>query len=288
MPALPKFSDQEARSARRLVRQKYSRPDTYSITPDDAQILLASTKGNRIINEARVDLFAEQMAKGTFYLNGESMIIDTDYALRDGHHRLSAAIKSGATFQAVIIPGIPATTHDGLDVQLTMDEGQARTNGQAFDMNTVPNSSIAATVTKAIMSNGEDGFRPSSRRISSPDLFRFYRSETEVVQSVVSSTRKLTRAVKGMPTAATATFVYQASIRDYDVCAEFIRLFSDTATGGVINDGKNKLWGIAKEAAGTREETYRLLRFTYDAWRRGLRKVNTSTSKPLPAWNYEK
>lgn len=286
MSALPKFSDAEVRAARRMVRNKYKRPDRYTVTPEDAQILIASSKGNRIINDNRLALLTTHVEKGTFYYNGESAIIDDDSSLRDGHHRLLACIKGGKPIDLLLVPSVPAVTHDGVDVQLTMDDGANRTNTQAFSMTGVPNASLAATAVKAIMTNGTDGYKTSSPKISSPDLISYYGVYSDEIQSVVRLAKRLIAAVK-IPSPPVAVFLFQARANTSDDLVDlFVREFSDTSTGGAIGDGRIQLMRLTGGGeSGTRDPAYRLLRFTFDAWQRGLKKVKTSTDKPLPKWN---
>jgi hypothetical protein len=285
MSALPSFTDEEVRSARRTIRQRYRKPGIYTVGPDEATTLLASSKGNRGINDNRVAQYAEQMKKGAFALNGEAAIIDTDYALRDGHHRLIAITKSGVEIQMAVVPGIPSKTANGLDIQHTMDDGQNRTTTQVFGIENVPNRGVASTVVKAILNNGDDGFKSSSPRISSSDMLTFYYENESYVQELTRYTMRM-RNMARVPTASIGAFLHQASVHvPRDTVSEFVDDFTDGAAGMAIGAGRTRLIRLEGGGeAGIRDEAYRLLRFTFDAWRRGLRKVETSTEKPLPEW----
>ena len=67
---------------------------TVRIYPEDAERLYGKSKGNRTINRSRVTEYANLMASGKWELNGESIILDENGDVSDGHHRLLACIKA--------------------------------------------------------------------------------------------------------------------------------------------------------------------------------------------------
>ena len=76
------------------------------MTPDMARDILKKNINNRNIKRDRVNLYASDMEKGRWQLNGESIVIDTDGNLKDGQHRLMAVVKSQCTVPMVVVTGV--------------------------------------------------------------------------------------------------------------------------------------------------------------------------------------
>lgn len=78
-----------------------------NVTPDIAKDIIENhNSNNRSIKKSRVELYAQQMARGEWELNGESIVIDDNGDLKDGQHRLLAVIKSGKTIQMNFVTGV--------------------------------------------------------------------------------------------------------------------------------------------------------------------------------------
>lgn len=86
-----------------------------TITPDEARRLLAKNKGNRPISESHVALFAGEILKGRWALNGSSIVLNGD-RLIDGQHRLHAIIRANKPIQTVIVEGVSSDVFDTIDV----------------------------------------------------------------------------------------------------------------------------------------------------------------------------
>lgn len=88
------------------------------ITPEIARHLLGGMMRNRLVKDARVNVYAEAMRSGDFKsLNGECLVINRDGALEDGQHRLHALLKSGLPYMDfLVVRGV--------------EPGSGQTNGQ--------------------------------------------------------------------------------------------------------------------------------------------------------------
>lgn len=87
------------------------------VTPSVAEKWLAATTfRNRNLSSTVVNRYANDMAKGEWLLNGESIVIDDNGNVIDGQHRLHAVIKSGASVHAVVVRGIDAATFHTIDI----------------------------------------------------------------------------------------------------------------------------------------------------------------------------
>lgn len=87
---------------------KYDKPITKEviITPEMAQELLDSSLGNRTISEHTVNSYARDLANNTYHFNGETLTVDSNGNLRNGHHRCKAVIKAGIPMRTNVSFGI--------------------------------------------------------------------------------------------------------------------------------------------------------------------------------------
>ncbi|MFA4972409.1 MAG: hypothetical protein WC683_07330 [bacterium] len=96
---------------------------TEDITLDTAKRYLAASKGNRRINEFRVDTYVRDMLAGRWYI-GETIKFDSNGVLLDGHHRLLAILKYGLPVRSLVTRNLPPESIRGIDL------GQPRTHDQ--------------------------------------------------------------------------------------------------------------------------------------------------------------
>ena len=118
--------------------------DIERITPSIAsEYLRKNTPFNRSIRSKRVETYADEMRRGGWKLNGESICFNKKGELVDGQHRLLAIIKAGVPIETTVIRGIEN------DVVL-FDRGGNRTETQILRMrNDVvfkPSNSIIASI----------------------------------------------------------------------------------------------------------------------------------------------
>lgn len=77
------------------------------ITPDIAREWLEKNTVNRNISPNRVYSYAEDIKKGKWQLNGESIKFNTAGRLVDGQHRLSAVVKANKPIKCVVMFDMP-------------------------------------------------------------------------------------------------------------------------------------------------------------------------------------
>ena len=90
-----------------MTKQK-NKIEVVRMTPDMARAILKNNPNNRNVKRDRVSLYASDMEKGRWQLNGESIVIDANGNLKDGQHRLMAVIKSQCTVPMVVVTGVDA------------------------------------------------------------------------------------------------------------------------------------------------------------------------------------
>lgn len=93
-----------------------------TVDPSLAAALLEHnpTSWNRKLSPPAVEKWSEAMKRGEWALNGETVIVADTGELNDGQHRLEACIKSGCSFQTLMVFGIAR------DTRATLDQGKRR------------------------------------------------------------------------------------------------------------------------------------------------------------------
>lgn len=118
--------------------------DLVYVTPDVAKNYLSYNTKNRKESLRNVKFLSEQMAKGLFLENGESIVFDNNNNLTDGQHRLMAIIKSGKSYHIPIVRGVKS------NAMATYDTGKNRSSADVLGLNGYKNSSILSSLVKAI------------------------------------------------------------------------------------------------------------------------------------------
>ena len=99
------------------------------LTPALAQVLLNRNDGNRKVSQNVVDIYAREIATGSWEFNGEPVIISDTGELNDGQHRCMAVIEAGQSIEAILIAGVARST------RTTLNRGKVRTVADYLSMN---------------------------------------------------------------------------------------------------------------------------------------------------------
>lgn len=83
---------------------------TEIITPTTAAAYLERNTSNRTIKPKHVEALADSMTAGHWQCTHEGIAFDTNGALIDGQHRLSAVVKSGVTITSLVFRDCEAAT----------------------------------------------------------------------------------------------------------------------------------------------------------------------------------
>ncbi len=86
-----------------------------SVTPRLAAELLQNVAGNGHVDRSTLVAFERDMRENRWVLNGSPIILSSDNQLLDGRARLHACIRSGSTFQSLIVKGIKADSFETID-----------------------------------------------------------------------------------------------------------------------------------------------------------------------------
>lgn len=118
--------------------------EVITMTPERAAALLENNPSNRTMRRFQVDAYARDMASGLWQMNGDAIRLNGDGSLIDGQHRLAACIRSGASFETIIISGLPS------DVRATIDGGAKRSHGDRLAMTGTTNASHVSAALRLI------------------------------------------------------------------------------------------------------------------------------------------
>jgi hypothetical protein len=96
--------------------------EVFSVSPEDARILLKFNTHNRKLSDNEVQKWALEMEEGRWQYNGDPVRIAVNGAILDGQHRLTALSMMPDDFRInmLFVWGLPQET------QLTMDQGRRR------------------------------------------------------------------------------------------------------------------------------------------------------------------
>lgn len=97
------------------------------ISPTLAKEMLETSPGNRRLRGWYVDLLAASMKRGEWRVTSQGIGFDILGRLRDAHHRLHACIKSGVSFQSVVVFGMRTDAYE------VTDTGMLRTYADRLD-----------------------------------------------------------------------------------------------------------------------------------------------------------
>jgi len=87
-----------------------------TISPEIAKAFLVTNKNNRPLKSSRINLYAEQMRNGEWYLTEQGISFSKEGYLRNGQHRLHAIIKAGVSVKMSVIYDCEDSAFEMLDV----------------------------------------------------------------------------------------------------------------------------------------------------------------------------
>lgn len=110
------------------------------ITPEMARVYLNTSVGNRVIKQDVLRGLVSYLKNDTFKVNGETIVFDSEGSLMDGHHRLEAVAAAGVPAIFIVVRGVERSTWT------TMDSGTARSLGDVFRIEGIPNYNSVSSV----------------------------------------------------------------------------------------------------------------------------------------------
>jgi hypothetical protein len=117
------------------------------ISASKAAEYLANSAGNRPLKKTNLSLMSKAMSANEWHITGQPIIFNEQGVLIDGHHRLTACVKSGVDFRSLVVRNIRREALSSIDV------GGKRTIGDQLtfiDKSAYVSPNIIATVYKRI------------------------------------------------------------------------------------------------------------------------------------------
>lgn len=123
-----------------------------TITPESAKSYLRQRNElNRNVSKAAIVRYARDMSEGRWTITGEAIIFDNTGKLIDGHHRLTAAVEHGVTFQSLVIRGVEP------DAATDIDGGRARTAAHMAHMRGVTDAVCKCAIVNLLLVHERHG-----------------------------------------------------------------------------------------------------------------------------------
>lgn len=133
-----------------------------TVSPRTAKEWLKRNVRNRKLRASLVNAYARDMASGRWQVTGESIKFDTNGALADGQHRLSAIVQSGVPVDMLVIRGVDP------DSQTVMDSGAKRTASDALTLVGRKNPAVLAAAARYALREPACGLIAARERVSNP------------------------------------------------------------------------------------------------------------------------
>lgn len=177
-----------------------------TVTPAVASRYLTAVAPNRCILKRAVAALARDMAEHRWRLTGQGILFDENGRLIDGQHRLLACIRADTSFQTVVVRGMLAGE------MAYIDGGRARSIGQRFKIEQIPNAALIAAVCRWIW-QWERGLTYKYRVAGGT-----YAEYREILNRWprLSSAYQQVRPVKGVMPLSMAGFIWVAIKDDLD------------------------------------------------------------------------
>lgn len=205
-----------------------------TITPEIAQIYLTRNIVNRKPSKRTINCYADDMKNGRWQLNGDGIRFDVENHLIDGQHRLLACIKSGKSFDTLVVRGLPSSSF------ATIDNGKARSAGDILYLCDIPSSSMTAAIVRRFivlcrnqvaMSAAESG--GNTGKMSNKEILDVYFKHEVALREAVVVARKCYDACRAFSTSEIGSvYAYLTIEKKYqtEMVADFLEQLADVKT----------------------------------------------------------
>tara|TARA_R110001606_G_scaffold381963_1_gene543490 strand:- start:1285 stop:2166 length:882 start_codon:yes stop_codon:yes gene_type:complete len=143
------------------------------ITPEIAKHYLTYNTKNRTKSDKGITFLTQQMQKGLFIENGESIVFDKNMKLTDGQHRLMAIIKSGKAYHIPVVKGVNVKS------MATYDTGRNRSSADVLSINGYQYPTLISAFIKLIYKYEKKGSKQASAS-------SYSRTEVETNQQILN------------------------------------------------------------------------------------------------------
>ena len=120
------------------------------IDPKDAETLLTFNTNNRNLKPHKINEYANDMLKGLWKANGDTIVIGDDDVLKNGQHRLLACVKTQKTIKNQLLVYLPAENANCYDIGSTRSVKDMAILSDVDDLN-LRNNTIVAMITYCLI-----------------------------------------------------------------------------------------------------------------------------------------
>lgn len=199
-----------------------------TITPEIAEQLLGRNADyNRNIREARVRGLVQAMTDGDFVDTGATLSVDTSGTVIDGQHRLTACVRSGVPFTAVVVTGLDPEAYD------STDKGSKRTVGDSLKRHGFVNPNRVAALVRILMawSSGARESNIINVDIPEPAMIAYALDHREEMAAVVAQPMLVPSVVPGRVSDLVRVLTTRVDPEDAAVFSEAMRTGETEFTG---------------------------------------------------------
>jgi hypothetical protein len=132
---------------------------------------------NRIINDNQVTKYGDDMKRGAWVVNGETIKIAKSGRVIDGQHRLWACVNSGAPFKTLVVEGFEENEVD--DAFVTTDIGGAKIPSSFLTASGVQYAGFVAPAARYILCYNQHKSLTKKHMVTTPDIVRFGKDHSE-------------------------------------------------------------------------------------------------------------
>ncbi|WP_152664009.1 hypothetical protein [Sphingomonas sp. SRS2] len=227
------------------------------VTPEVAKQMLERIVGSARLDAASVQAFEHDMRDGRWALNGAPIVFSGDGQLLDGRARLNACVRSGATFESLIIEGIDVTAFE------TIDAVRKRTLADVLSMREEHHGRALGAALR-ILWTYSSGRTPGIGKPPAPTALLGVLEEHPIIRD---SVKPALRAMPLLPHGCGIALHYLASAIDPIRASQFLAQIQDPISDSPDNP-VNQLREIllaTRGQGGARKQTY-VLAVAIKAW----------------------
>lgn len=234
----------------KLFFQTTSQIETHivEITPKIASGLLEMTdlSVQRKLNKPHVNFLANELSKGDWAFNGDSIRQDCDGNIIDGQHRLNACILSGVSFSSLFIKGLPTEYIHTIDVG-----GKARSLANCLEIKHRQNYKYSNTIAAAgklvrslvIGSTGGSGRKDIRSYTTASELLLFIEENPTFIEFISETMRLRANGDKFISPVVFCSVKWLTDKADLKTSNKFWQGLSD----GIGINQTNSVWYLRKK-----------------------------------------
>lgn len=227
------------------------------MTPELALKLLDANDNNRLFDPVRADWFAAALKDGRFIPESSSpIVVGKNGQLQNGQHRLSGTVRSGISWECVLIEDAPA------EAMLYHDTGKARSFGDYLRSQGYRQSSHVASVTRLLwlydtgaLASRFTYFRARSVKSDHGLLWAYYQDHKEEIAQAIHAGRSLSdkgtyRLVTRSVASTTAAILARIDAEDCEAFIAHMSASSEESTPTIIQRTIRALLNLPQAGTG--------------------------------------